>query len=87
MSRTNRPASAPGVAPAPVPRGAEAPRQMAKLETPQHWLERIIELRSRGRHAEADQALAEFRRSYPNYKIPETMRERVEGHDAGTENR
>jgi hypothetical protein len=48
-------------------------------EKPERWLERIAELRSRGKHAEADKALAEFRRAYPDYRLSEVMRERVEG--------
>ena len=51
----------------------------AAPERPDPWLERIAELRSRGRHAEADKELAEFRRAYPNYPLSDVMRERVEG--------
>jgi len=51
----------------------------AAPENPERWLERIAELRSRGKHAEADKELAEFRRVYPNYRLSEVMRERVEG--------
>jgi hypothetical protein len=56
-------------------------RAMAQAppEKPERWLERIAELRSRGKHAEADKALAEFRRAYPDYRLSEVMRERVEG--------
>lgn len=60
--------------PAPAPAAAAPPP-----EKPERWLERIAELRSRGRHAEADRELAEFRRIYPNYTLGEVMRERVEG--------
>ena len=51
----------------------------AAPEKPEPWLERIAELRSRGRHAEADRELAAFRKAYPNYRLSEVMRERVEG--------
>ena len=51
----------------------------AAPENPDRWLERIAELRSRGRHAEADRELAAFRRAYPDYRLSEVMRERVEG--------
>jgi hypothetical protein len=51
----------------------------AAREKPERWLERIAELRSRGRHAEADKELAEFRRVYADYPLSELMRERVEG--------
>ena len=40
-------------------------------------LERIARLRIEGRHAEADKALEEFRRKYPEFRIPEAMWERV----------
>jgi hypothetical protein len=40
-------------------------------ESPEKWLERIIELRRADRHAEADKQLAAFRERYPNYKLPE----------------
>jgi hypothetical protein len=56
-----------------------APAPAAARESPEKWLERIAELRSRGRHAEADKELAEFRRGYPNYALSDVMRERVEG--------
>jgi len=51
----------------------------AAPENPERWLERIAELRSRGRHADADRELAAFRRAYPDYRLSEVMRERVEG--------
>ncbi|MFN2643786.1 MAG: hypothetical protein ABR570_02255 [Burkholderiales bacterium] len=50
----------------------------AAPEKPEPWLERIAELRSRGRHAEADKELAEFRRAFPEYRLSAAMRERVE---------
>jgi hypothetical protein len=56
-----------------------APPPSAAREPPDKWLERIAELRSRGRHAEADKELAEFRRAYPDYPLSDVMRERVEG--------
>ena len=51
----------------------------AAPENPERWLERIAELRSRGRHADADRELANFRKAYPNYPLSNVMRERVEG--------
>jgi hypothetical protein len=76
--------AADAVGPAAAPERAAAPQararaELAKTESPEKWLERIVELRSRGKHEEADKALAEFRRAYPHYKIPETMREKLEG--------
>jgi len=70
--KRSAPAAASGAAPPPAP--AAAPP-----ERPERWLERIAEMRSRGRHAEADRELAEFRRVYPKFPISEVMRERVEG--------
>ena len=68
---------------APAAQEAQARARMAAPaaapEPAEKWLERIAELRSRGRHAEADKALAEFRRAYPNYPLSDLMRERVEG--------
>jgi hypothetical protein len=40
-------------------------------------LERIARLRAEGRHDEADQALEEFRKRFPDYVIPDGMRERI----------
>jgi hypothetical protein len=44
---------------------------------PERDLERIARLRVEGRHAEADKALEEFRRKYPDFRIPAAMWERV----------
>jgi len=52
-------------------------RAKAEAETPQRWLERIAKLREAGRHKEADESLAQFRRRHPGYEIPEAMRARV----------
>lgn len=64
--------SAPTVASAPVAALKAAP------ETPERELERIAGLRREAKHAEADKALAEFRKRYPDYRIAEPMLERVE---------
>jgi hypothetical protein len=75
-------APAPASPPAAAPPSDPAPeaRAMAKLavEPPERWLERIAELRKLGKHEEADKALAEFRRAYPDYRISEAMLEKVE---------
>ncbi len=48
----------------------------ADAETPERLLERIAGLRREGRHREADELYAEFKRRYPDYRIPEaTQRE------------
>ena len=58
--------AAPAAAPAPAPL------------SPAQELERIVELRRQGRDDEADKALAEFRKRYPGYVIPEEMRAKLE---------
>ncbi len=55
-----------------------AARAKAAQEPPEKWLERIAQLREQGRHDEADKALAEFRKRYPDYRIPEATLEKVE---------
>ena len=40
------------------------------LQSPEQWLQGIADLRRQGRHEEADKALAEFRKRYPDYRIP-----------------
>jgi len=61
---------------------AEAPArllgQVAKADSLEAALERIAELRRQGKHDEADKALAEFRRRYPDYRIAEEMLKKVE---------
>jgi hypothetical protein len=46
--------------------------------SPEQLLERIAELRKQGRHEEADKALAEFRKQYPDYRISEETLKKVE---------
>lgn len=46
-------------------------------ETPEQWLERIAKLRDAGQARAADESLAEFRKRYPDYRIPEKLRARV----------
>jgi hypothetical protein len=41
------------------------------LQSPEQWLQGIADLRRQGRHEEADKSLAEFRKRYPDQKIPE----------------
>jgi len=66
-------------APAMSARRAEAPA-VAKLaqESPEQELERIARLRAEGKHEDADKALAEFRKRFPEFRIPEPMLRRVE---------
>ena len=60
-----------------APRPMAAPAAGARMaeqaaESPERWLERIVQLRKEGRHEEAEKQLAEFRKRYPDYKVPET---------------
>jgi hypothetical protein len=63
---------------------AEPPRpqsQMARASSeqgPEVELERIARLRAAGRDEEADRALAEFRKRYPDYRLSDLMKARVE---------
>lgn len=41
---------------------------------PEAWIEKIRKLRREGKMTEAEQSLAEFRRAYPDYKLPEDLR-------------
>lgn len=50
----------------------------ASALNPEQLLERIAELRQQGKHEEADKALAEFRRRYPEYHISDEMLKKVE---------
>ena len=72
LERAGPPAAAEAMA-----KRAEAPAR-ALADSPERELERIAALRAQGRHDEADRALAEFRKRYSDYKIPEEMRLRVE---------
>jgi len=65
--------------PAPAARAPAASNYLeTPAETPERELERIAELRKLGRDDEADKALAEFRKRYPDYRIAEEMRAKVE---------
>jgi len=53
---------------------------LAKLaqQSPEQWLLGIDDLKRQGRHEEADKQLAEFRKRYPDYRIPEAITEKFE---------
>lgn len=55
----------------------ELRKSVAADSDPARELERIAKLREVGQHADADIALAEFRKRHPDYRIPEAMLERV----------
>jgi hypothetical protein len=42
---------------------------------PEKWLERIVELRKQGKLDEAKASLAEFRKRYPAYRLPDSLRD------------
>lgn len=46
--------------------------------SPEQWLQGIADLRRQSRDDEADRQLAEFRKRYPDYRIPKEMLERLE---------
>jgi hypothetical protein len=85
-------ASRADAAPKPAARAEAAPEAAMRLQkrafaeaardalgiSPEQTLQGIADLRRQGRDEEADRALAEFRKRYPDYKIPEAMLERVE---------
>jgi hypothetical protein len=59
--------------------GARAMEEMqSKTESPESLLERIAELRKRGQHEQADKALEEFRKRYPDYRFTDEMKAKVE---------
>jgi len=58
--------------------GSAGPLPALAQATPEQRLQGIADLRRQGRHEDADKALAEFRRAYPQYRIPEEMRAKVE---------
>ncbi len=56
---------------------AQKSGRIAPSADPTAELERIARLRSDGLHNEADKALEEFRRRFPDYRIPDPVWERV----------
>lgn len=84
---TAAPATASAPAPEPAARAKSEAAAAGSTETralmkssvgdPAGELDRIARLRAEGRHAEADKALEEFRRRYPDFRIPEAEWERV----------
>lgn len=65
----------------PAPQAKPAPPlAVSKLERPadlppEKWLERIEELRKQGRFDEARTSLAEFRKRYPDYRLPDALKD------------
>lgn len=63
-------------APAAKPMMSGRMADAVRAEPPERWVERIIELRKQGKHDEAEKQLAEFRRRYPDYKLPDAALKR-----------
>src|SRR5688572_15709738 len=65
---------------APEPAAGALSSAIANYQTlpPEQVLQGIADLRRQGRHDEADKALAEFRKRFPDYQISEEMRAKVE---------
>ena len=61
----------------PAQRTESAAKPVQEDLPPEAWLARIAELRRAGRHAEADESYAGFRRRYPDYRIAEALRKQV----------
>jgi hypothetical protein len=63
-----------GAPAAPAAAGRLAPmRQQAIQRSPEAWLEEISRLKREGREQEAAEQLAEFRKTYPAYAVPESL--------------
>ncbi len=66
---------------APTSQGAEVVRGLtptaavadAKERTPEKWLDDIRKLRLEGKMAEADRELGEFKKRYPDYRLPDDL--------------
>ena len=71
------PAPAPQAKPMPDLGAAGAIASIVRV-SPERWLEQIAQLRKQGKHEEADKALAEFRKQYPDYRLTDEMRAKVE---------
>ena len=52
-------------------------KREAAPETPEQMLERIAPFRREGRGREADDLYTEFKRRFPDYRIPDALREQV----------
>jgi len=52
-----------------------APSSATPADAPEEWLKRIEDLLRNGKTAPAREQLAEFRKRYPDYRLPETLLE------------
>jgi hypothetical protein len=60
-----------------VQQAPQAFKEAAAKDPCERELERIATLRRENKHAEADEALAKFRRENPDYRIPDAIWEQV----------
>jgi hypothetical protein len=62
-------------APSGLATPAASARTLGAVErSPGTWLEDIRKLKAQGRTAEVERELAEFKRRYPDYRLPEDLR-------------
>ena len=77
------PVAKPAPAPAAKPQSLQSASQLAGAVQayaelpPEKWLERIEELRKQGRPEEAKSSLTEFRKRYPDYPLPASLKDGV----------
>jgi hypothetical protein len=71
--RTDAAATPPGAGTASGIAGRVAASE-AKQRSPENWLEDIRRLKAQGKTSEVERELAEFKRRYPDYRLPEDLR-------------
>lgn len=59
-------------------RGAEQKLIGLVAASPEQWLQGIVDLKRQGRDEEAEKQLGDFRKRYPDYRIPEAIAEKFE---------
>ncbi len=67
--------SAQGKRAAAALRKEAAPSSAMPADAPEEWLKKIEDLLRNGKTAQAREQLAEFTKRYPDYRLPETLRE------------
>ena len=68
------PAPSAAVVPGSAAGGISIRRSDAPERAPQAWLEDIRKLKAEGKPEEAGRELAEFRKRYPDYALPDDLR-------------
>lgn len=63
-----------GAGPAAAPRPLLATAKQLESRPAEDWIASIRELRRTGRTSEADELLAEFRRKFPDFALPDDLR-------------